>query len=313
MAATYYSGSAALPLQVHGRMLGGFQTDANGAYASLPVQGQAGAGGTPDATDVTAGDALSSEFASASGSILMALNHAVEAGSYSAGQGIDAAELAGNTIQLEVDGTTLALGAGGVKVDDSGITVTQLANDAVETAKIKDANVTNAKLQNSSISFAGDVDAADGILGGAATLTISDNAVTTAKILDANVTLAKIEDAAANTVLVRDANSSGVLSAKAVADTQLLIGDGTGFTAASLSGDVTMLNTGAVAIGATKVTSAMLNADVFTTSHEWTTGAQKFDTNILQIKGSDQDGNANRAYGFKVDGGVLVLTEIGAF
>ena len=53
---------------------------------------------------------------------------------------------------------------------------------------------------------------------------------------------------AANTVLVRDANSAGGITAKAVTDTQILIGDGTGFTAASLSGDVTMTNAGVVTI-----------------------------------------------------------------
>ena len=100
--------------------------------------------------------------------------------------------------------------------------------------------------------------------------TIADDAVTTAKILNANVTTAKIADAnvtlakianqAANTVLVRDANSSGVVSAKAVADTQILIGDGTGFTAAALSGDVTMANTGAVTIATDAVDIAMLSA-----------------------------------------------------
>ena len=60
--------------------------------------------------------------------------------------------------------------------------------------------------------------------------------------------LSLIADQAANTVVVRDANSSGTLSAKAVADTQLLIGDGAGFTAAALSGDVTMTNAGGVTI-----------------------------------------------------------------
>ena len=62
------------------------------------------------------------------------------------------------------------------------------------------------------------------------------------------VPLATISDQAANTVMVRDANSSGALSAKAVTDTQVLIGDGTGFTAASLSGDATMTNAGVVSI-----------------------------------------------------------------
>ncbi len=67
-------------------------------------------------------------------------------------------------------------------------------------------------------------------------------------------------DMAANTVKVRDANSSGAPSDKAVADTQILIGDGTGFTAAALSGDVTMANTGAVAIASGVIVDADINA-----------------------------------------------------
>ena len=89
--------------------------------------------------------------------------------------------------------------------------------------------------------------------------TLADDAVVTAKILDGNVTLAKIADQAANTVIVRDANSSGDLSAKAVADTEILIGDGSGFTAASLSGDVTMTNAGAVTIANDAITGAKIH------------------------------------------------------
>lgn len=62
------------------------------------------------------------------------------------------------------------------------------------------------------------------------------------------ITLPKIAHQPANTVLVRDANSEGAVSAKAVTDTQILIGDGTGFTAAALSGDVTMTNAGVTSI-----------------------------------------------------------------
>jgi len=89
----------------------------------------------------------------------------------------------------------------------------------------------------------------------------SDNFATSSgdiTIKDGGVALAEIADAAANTVIVRDANSSGILSAKAVTDTQILIGDGTGFTAAALSGDVTMANTGAVTIASGAVENAML-------------------------------------------------------
>lgn len=88
------------------------------------------------------------------------------------------------------------------------------------------------------------------------TAKLKDTSVTTAKLLDANVTLAKIQNVAANSVLVRDANSSGALTEKAVATTQILIGDGTGFTAAALSGDVTMTNAGVVTLAANSVVTA---------------------------------------------------------
>ena len=69
-----------------------------------------------------------------------------------------------------------------------------------------------------------------------------------------------VADMAANTVKVRDANSTGAPSDKAVATTQILIGDGTGFTAAALSGNVTMTNAGAVTIATDAVNSAMISA-----------------------------------------------------
>jgi hypothetical protein len=72
------------------------------------------------------------------------------------------------------------------------------------------------------------------------------------------ITLPKIAHQPANTVLVRDANSEGEVSAKAVTDTQILIGDGTGFTAAALSGDVTMTNGGAVTIANNAVEGSMI-------------------------------------------------------
>lgn len=62
---------------------------------------------------------------------------------------------------------------------------------------------------------------------------------------------------------------------------QLYIGNASDVgTARTLSGDVTVSNTGVTAIGATKVTSAMLNADVFSTAHSWG-GQQTFTAPIL--------------------------------
>ena len=84
-----------------------------------------------------------------------------------------------------------------------------------------------------------------------------DDAGTLKKVAYSNVH-SGVADMAANTVKVRDANSTGAPSDKTVGDTQLLIGDGTGFTAATLSGDVTMANTGAVTIAADSVTYDMM-------------------------------------------------------
>lgn len=89
-----------------------------------------------------------------------------------------------------------------------------------------------------------------------ATLTVDG----TMNFADGAVSNAKLANMAANTVKVRDANSSGVPSDKALATTEILIGDGTGFTAAALSGDVTMANTGAVTIATDAVDIAMLSA-----------------------------------------------------
>jgi len=82
--------------------------------------------------------------------------------------------------------------------------------------------------------------------------------ITSAMIADGAVANADLADMAANTVKVRDANSSGVPSDKALATTEILIGDGTGFTAAALSGDATMTNAGAVTIADNAVSLAKM-------------------------------------------------------
>ena len=81
---------------------------------------------------------------------------------------------------------------------------------------------------------------------------------------DVQVTLGKIANSAPNTVLVRDANTEGVLSAKEVTTTQILIGNGAGFTAAALTGDVSMDNGGVVTIANDAVETAMIADDQVT-------------------------------------------------
>jgi hypothetical protein len=160
-------------------------------------------------------------------------------------------------------------------IADDAVTADKLASNAVVNASIAaNAAIAHSKLaalastkvlvgngENvaTEVALSGDV-----TMNNAGAVTLANNAVVTAKITDANVTLAKIANAAGNTVIVRDASTAGVLSAKAVATTEILIGDGTGFTAASLSGDVTMTNTGAVTIANTAVETAMIAADAIT-------------------------------------------------
>ena len=84
-------------------------------------------------------------------------------------------------------------------------------------------------------------------------------------VADGAITNAKMADMAANTVKVRNADSSGVPSDLALATTEIMIGDGTGFTAAALSGDVTMTNAGAVTIANNAVTNAKMADDAVDT------------------------------------------------
>jgi len=86
------------------------------------------------------------------------------------------------------------------------------------------------------------------VAGGAGLDTAASTTTVTVNVTDGGVTNAKLADMAANTVKVRNANSSGVPSDVALATTEILIGDGTGFTAASLSSDATMTNAGVVTV-----------------------------------------------------------------
>ncbi len=134
------------------------------------------------------------------------------------GNGFTAATLGGDVTMIS-DGT--------VTIADDAVDTAQIADDAVNTARIDDNAVTTAKIANSSNTTTG-------------------------------VTFAKMQHVPANTVLVRDASSEGDISAKAVTNQQILIGDGTGFTAAALSGDATMTNAGVVTIAANAVEGSMI-------------------------------------------------------
>tara|TARA_R100000900_G_scaffold22690_3_gene18279 strand:- start:4513 stop:6156 length:1644 start_codon:yes stop_codon:yes gene_type:complete len=163
--------------------------------------------------------------------------------------------------------------SGNATITNAGVvTVGSVANNAITNAMVN----TSAAIAYSKLNLTGAILNAD--LAGSITaaklagsipyskLSIADGDIPFAKINSANISNGNMADMPANTVKVRDANSTGSASDKVVGNTQLLIGDGTGFTAASLSGDVTMANTGAVTIAASAVEGSMLNANVADTT-----------------------------------------------
>jgi len=83
--------------------------------------------------------------------------------------------------------------------------------------------------------------------------------ISAAEVGDETISNAKLAHMAANSVKVRDDYAVGDPSDKVVANTEILIGDGSGFTAAALSGDVTMTNAGVVTIASNSVEGSMLN------------------------------------------------------
>jgi len=100
-------------------------------------------------------------------------------------------------------------------------------------------------------------------------LIYDDNVGVLKKVAYSNVH-SGVADMAGNTVKVRDNAALGAPSDKVLTTTQILIGDGTGFTAAALSGDVLMTNAGAVTIQPDSVELDML---VDTTTNNRVLGA----------------------------------------
>ena len=160
-------------------------------------------------------------------------------------------------------------GANGLLADDSDLTFSTDTLTATKIGAFEAAGAINFASQNMTLVDidSGTIDGTDITIGSgktlnvsAGTLTLADGQIAGAKIADdaidsdhyaaASVDFAHIQNVAANSILGRNANDSGVLSEVTLATTQILIGDGTGFTAAALSGDATMTNAGVVSLAA---------------------------------------------------------------
>ena len=126
MTTTFLTGTAVLPKQLHDMFLGGYmENTSTKAFSGLPVED---VGNQTDivTAKVAQGMALSKSFQGASGSIIMALNHAIGEGTYSGGDGIAVSDA--NVISFDADDSTLGVnGSGKAIVKSAGITATQIA------------------------------------------------------------------------------------------------------------------------------------------------------------------------------------------
>tara|TARA_B100000767_G_scaffold11509_1_gene11130 strand:- start:12183 stop:13628 length:1446 start_codon:yes stop_codon:yes gene_type:complete len=153
----------------------------------------------------------------------------------------------------------LMTNAGVVTIQPDVVTNAKLANMAAVTMKVN-ATGSVADPQDLVITPYGiPVRAASGLI---APLTVNTSTVigrttsgdiiaaqaATDQIADDAVTNTKLANMPANSVKVGNSSSASNPSDITVADTQILIGDGDGFTAAALSGHVTMANTGACTV-----------------------------------------------------------------
>ena len=154
--------------------------------------------------------------------------------------------LTGNTSLALATGATVT----GVDNGALGTSATLLATQGAIKTYV-DAQVGAADLDITTNSGTIDIDLDDdtlSVLGGDSLDTSATGTTVTVNVTDEGITNAKLAHMAANTVKVRDANSTGDPSDVAVGDTELLIGDGAGFATNTLSKDATLLSTGALTV-----------------------------------------------------------------
>tara|TARA_Y100000592_G_scaffold1065_1_gene1658 strand:- start:394 stop:1950 length:1557 start_codon:yes stop_codon:yes gene_type:complete len=234
----------------HGQLI--FRTDQNKVYVNTSTDSTSptwsSIAGDITRINITAGNGLSgTDVDTTEGAHTQTLT-------VGAGQGIVASS---NKTSVDIDTGTMAFStntdAAKIKVKDAGISATQLANNAVETAKILDDNVTLAKLAHqtantvlkmngSGVPTAGTVD----------TVNITDDAVDGDKIADDAINSEHITDGSVDNVHL--ANSSININGSDI----------------SLGGSVTTPNTDTLQ----NITNDTTDADRFVTFVTSATGAQ---------------------------------------
>ena len=173
-------------------------------------------------------------------------------------QDLDVISDSGN-IDIDLDSESLTITGGeGIDTSATGTTLTVKGEDATSANK----GIASFSTDNFSV---------------------SSGAVS---IKDAGVANAELADMAANTVKVRDANSSGVPSDKVVGNGEILIGDGNGFTSAAPSSDVSMSNAGAFTV--TKIQGEAVSSTAPTNDQYMKYSSSANEWQMVSIVGTDK-------------------------
>ena len=200
---------------------------------------------------------------------------------------VTAAKIGASAVEEEKinDGAVTAdkIGAGAVveeKLGDGAVTAAKIGASAVEEEKINDGAVTADKIGAGAVTaVALNADVAGNGVGlntgtnaievkvddatieiSSDTLQVKAGGVDTTQLTDDAVTNDKLANIPQGSVKVGGANDAPT-DLDASGDGTILIGDGTDLKSVAVTGDVTITNAGVTAIGAGKVTSAMLASD----------------------------------------------------
>ncbi len=157
-----------------------------------------------------------------------------------------------------------------------------MANTQIRGLQIKDTFFGAGLLRNLSNGDIADVNVDD--------VSIEVNGSNALQVIDGSITNAKL-DGLARGFIKRGSATGTVEDLDANNDGYILIGDGTDVNSVAVSGDVTIDNLGATAIGADKVTKLMINADVAGVGLSQAVGGEldvNVDDDTIGINGSDQ-------------------------
>ena len=332
----FLSGSSAIPYQVHSQFLGGIITNAGtNAFHSLPVTGSNGA----DALDVAAGAALRSGFSGQNGTVIQALNYLdsqIVSNELAAGVGIDANTFAAGVINLSGSGLaegTVAVGEDGfIMLDLDGTAkqesladlATGFAGDGLAaTAGVLAVQVGTNKglaLTSDKLEITGSAIADYSVAVGADEIVFLDADGTVKKDTVADLMTAAAGDglaATAGVLAVQVGTNKGLaltsdkleITGSAIADYSVAVGadeivflDADGTVKKDTVADLATAQAGN-GIAASSGQFSIDGSDPNTWS-----GVQKYGVDKLYVSGTNAVGQP-KYFSFKVDGGVLVLSE----